>query len=164
MILLKLDKVPGDCEIEAYAEYLTVNSVSWEITREFTDSAKMGTKDINVGMADMPPITVGKSMDVGSVHLMQNAISGSSLGTAEIKFIAQSGLKNEGEVFLEFKLDNAIVASWSIDGSEDDRPTENVTIWYHKVWMQYFATDDGETYTPAGNRGWDRTKNKAWVP
>ena len=163
MILLKLDGINGDCSMPDWKDYITLTSVSWEITREFAESAKMGTKDINVGTADLPPITMGKSMDKASVFLMQNAISGSSLGTAEIKFNAQSGTAGAGEVFLEFKLDNAIIASWSIDGSEDDRPSENVTIWYHKIWMQYYTTEDGKSYTTAGSRGWDRIENKAWA-
>lgn len=162
MILLKLKGIDGDCEIEKYKKYITLSSVSWEITREMADSAKMGTKDINVGMADLPPISIEKSMDKASILLMQNAIAGSSLGTAEIKFIAQSGTDGAGEVFLEFKLDNAIVSSWSISGSEDDRPTETATLWYHKIWMQYFSTEDGKTYEKAGDRGWDRIANKSW--
>ncbi len=163
MILLKLDGIDGDCSIADWIGYITLSSVSWEITREFAESGKMGTQDVNVGMADLPPISIGKSMDKASVYLMQNSISGSSLGTAEIKFIAQSGTEGSGNVFLEFKLDNAIVASWSIDGSEDDRPTENCTLWYHKIWMQYFTSKDGKNYETAGSRGWDRITNKAWA-
>ena len=39
-------------EIEGWLEYISVTSVSWEITREFSDSAKMGTKDVNVWFCD----------------------------------------------------------------------------------------------------------------
>jgi len=161
MIVLKLDRVKGDCKIPKFKEYLTVNSVSWELTREFAESGKMGTIDLNVGMTDMPPITVGKSMDISSCDLMQNAISGNSLGTAEIKFLMQQGTDKDPLPYLEFKLDNAVVASWSIDGSEDERPTESVTIWYHKIWMQYTPFDGGKPGTPI-SRGWDRVENKSW--
>jgi type VI secretion system secreted protein Hcp len=159
---MKLDPIPGDCKIPALKDYLTVNSVSWELTREFSDSGKMGTADLNVGTTDMPPITVGKSMDIGSCDLMQNAISGKSMGTAEIKFLMQQGTdQKEPLTFLEFKLNNALVASWSIDGSEDDRPSENVTLWYHKIWMQYTPFDGGKAGTKIA-RGWDRIENAAW--
>ena len=108
MIVMKLDPIPGDCKIPDLKDYLTVNSVSWELTREFSDSGKMGTADINMGMTDMPPITVGKSMDIGSCDLMQNAISGKSMGTAEIKFLMQQGTDQKKPMsFLEFKLNNA---------------------------------------------------------
>ena len=63
MILLKLDGIEGDCSIADWIGYITLSSVSWEITREFAESGKMGTQDVNVGMADLPPISIGKSMD-----------------------------------------------------------------------------------------------------
>ncbi len=65
-------------------------------------------------------------------------------------------------LFLEFKLFNPIVASWSISGDEDERPTEEVTLWYWKIWMQYY-TFDGKTHKSAGSKGWDRTQNKPWA-
>lgn len=163
MILLKLDGIDGDCEIEKWKGYITLSSVSWAITREPGESAKMGTKAIVTGMPDLPAIEIGKSMDKASVYLMQNSISGSSMGTAEIKFISQAGTEGTGDVFLEFKLDNAIISGWSISGDADDRPSETIALWYHKIWMQYYESSDGKTYTSAGSRGWDRVANKAWT-
>ena len=163
MIVLKLDGIDGDCLMPNWKDYITLSEVSWDISREFSDSAKMGTRDINIGTADLPPISIGKTMDKSSVFLMQNAIAGSSLGTAEIKFLAQAGTAGEGEVFLEFKLDNAIICKWSITASDDDRPTETCEIWYHKIWVQYYSTEDGKSYKTAGSRGWDRVENKAWT-
>jgi len=162
MILLKLPGIPGDSSVDGHKEWISCTSVSWDIEREFSESAKAGTLDINLGLADLPPIELGKSMDKSSVYLMQNAVAGSSLGTAEIHFITSAGTEGSGAPYLEYKLDTAIISKWTISGSEDDRPEETVGLWYSKIWMKYYTTKDGKTYTAAGDKGWDRVLNKAW--
>jgi type VI secretion system secreted protein Hcp len=162
MILLKLDGITGDSTMEGnYAGCIACTSASWNIERTFSDSAKAGTQDVNVGVAEIPPISLNKTFDAASVYLMQSAIAGGALGTvANIYFLTTSN--NLTNLYLEFKLYNPIVASWSISADEDERPTEELSLWYWKIWMQYYTTKDGKTYTSAGSRGWDRTMNKAW--
>ena len=163
MILLKLDTVKGDSKIPDYGEWIACTSCSWNIERTFSDSAKAGTLDVNVGVAEIPPITLGKTFDSASVYLMQNAIAGGALGKyAYIDFLSTAGTTGKGHKYLQYKLFNPIVASWSITGEEDERPTEEVTLWYWKIFMQYWASEDGKTYVSKGMKGWDRTKNKEW--
>ena len=164
MILVKLDHIKGDSKIPGYENCIACTSCSWNIERTFSESAKAGTMDVNVGTAEIPPITLGKSFDTASVDLMSNAISGGALGdTAYIYFLSTAGVNAEKPAkFLEYKLHNPIVASWSISGEEDERPTEEMTLWYWKIWMQYFTSTDGKNYKAAGSRGWDRTQNKPW--
>lgn len=161
MILLKLDSVDGDSQIPGYEKWIACTSVSWNIERTFSDSAKAGTQDVNTGVADIPPISINKSLDAASVYLMQSGIAGGSLGDmAKLHFLFATQ-QGEQKLFLEFKLQNPIVASWSISGDEDERPTEEVTLWYWKIWMQYY-TWDGKNHKSAGSKGWDRTTNKPW--
>jgi type VI secretion system secreted protein Hcp len=161
MILLKLDTVDGDSNIQGYEKWISCTSVSWNVERTFSESAKAGTQDVNLGVAEIPPISINKSFDVSSLYLMQSGIAGGALGTeAKIHFLVTGNQKHN--VYLEFKLYNPIVASWSISGDEDERPTEEVSLWYWKIWMQYYATKDGITYTSAGSKGWDRIANKPW--
>ena len=161
MILLKLDGVDGDSHIPGYEKWISCTSVSWNVERTFSESAKAGTQDVNLGVAEIPPISINKSFDVSSLYLMQSAIAGGALGTmAQIVFLVTGDQKTNR--YLEFKLHNPIVASWSISGDEDERPTEEVSLWYWKIWMQYYATKDGSTYTSAGSKGWDRIANKSW--
>jgi type VI secretion system secreted protein Hcp len=116
---------------------------------------------VNVGVADLPPINISKTFDAASVYLMQSAVAGGSVGdNAQIHFLFATA-NGEQKLFLEFKLNNPIIASWSITGPEDERPTEEITLWYWKVWMQYYQYD-GKTVKAAGSRGWDRTTNTPW--
>lgn len=161
MILLKLDGVDGDSTIPGYEKWISCTSCSWNVERTFSESAKAGTRDVNLGVADIPPISLNKTFDAASVYLMQCAISGAALGTeAKIHFLVTGG--DTTNLYLEFKLFNPIIASWSISGDEDERPTEEISVWYWKIWVQYYTTQDGKSYTSAGSKGWDRTTNKPW--
>lgn len=164
MILLKLDQVKGDSKISGYENCIAITSVSWNIERTFSESAKHGTQDVNVGIADLQPLELNKSYDTASVDLMGQAIAGGSCGdTAYLYFLSTSGVNAEKPAkFLEFKLANPIIASWSISGEEDERPTETFGLWYWKIWMQYFSSTDGKNYKAAGSRGWDRVLSKPW--
>ncbi len=162
MILLKLPDVKGDSTIADHPDWIACDSCSWAIEREFKESAKAGTQDLNLGVADLPPIEFSKNMDRASVPLMQNSIAGGSLGTAEIHFVSTSGVEGKPGIYLAFKLDNAIVRTWSIEGSEDERPTESFSLHYQKIWMNYFYTKDGKTYEDWAAKGWDTIQNKEW--
>src|SRR5262245_33955625 len=149
MILLHLDKCPGDSTIPKYEKWIACTSVSWNIERTFSESAKAGTLDVNVGVADIPPISVNKTLDAASIYLMAAGIAGGTMGNlAKLHFLFATP---EGKqlLFLEFKLFNPIIASWSISGDEDERPTEEVSIWYWKIWMQYYNWD-GSQHKQAG--------------
>ncbi len=163
MILMWLDDVPGDCQIKGYEEWITCSSVSWSIEREFSESAKAGTLDVNLGVSDLPPIEVGKSMDRASADLMfAGAGKGKVSAKGKIHFIGTGDTDDpKKNLYLEFLLDNPIIAGWSISGSDDDRPEETVNLWYWKIHMKYYAFD-GKDYKLVGEKGWDRIGNKSW--
>ena len=73
MILLKLDGVDGDSNIPGYEKWISCTSVSWNVERTFSESAKAGTQDVNLGVAEIPPISINKTFDTASVYLMQSA-------------------------------------------------------------------------------------------
>jgi type VI protein secretion system component Hcp len=164
MILLKIPKITGDSTVKGYEKWIACTSMGWSLTREFSESAKSGTQDVFTGVAEIPPIEVGKSFDLASIHLMQAACGGGSLGDKAFIDCLASGVKVDSpkdSVYLKFTLFNPIVASWNISGDEDSRPTETITLWYWKICLEYF-TFDGKTHKSAGKRGWDRTKNMPW--
>lgn len=174
MILVTIPGLKGDCKIPGFdgsgaAEnkgYFTVSSFSFGVQRELEDSAKAGTADVNIGVGELQECTMSKSMDVVSTFLARKAISGSSVGTVEIKFVeAITGDKEQpiNVVYLRFKLDNAFVKSWSMSGDSDARPTEDVALWYNKIAFHYYATTDGKKFTSAGKCEWDQVTSKPWT-
>lgn len=165
MILVKIEGIVGDCQIKGFEEYFTAESFGFGVEREFTDSAKAGTADINIGVGELQECTISKSMDRTSADLCKKAISGSSLKTAHIKFVEAITMPS-GEIFnvvyLAYLLDNVFIKTWSTSGDGDDRPTEDVALWYNKIAFSYFYTENGIEFKSGGSVAWDHTKSKPW--
>ncbi len=165
MILVRIDGILGDSMIAGFSEYFTAESFGFGVERELADSGKAGTADVNIGVGELQECTISKSMDIASAALCRKAISGSSCGTADIKFvetITRDGNAMFNIVYLAYKLDNVFIKSWSTSGDGDDRPTEDVAIWYNKIAFCYFATTDGKTFQFGGDCKWDQVKSKPW--
>ena len=174
MIVVHIPGVKGDCNIPGFdgssksenKEYFTVTSFTFGVQREMEDSAKSGTSDLNIGVGELQECTMSKSMDNASTTLARKAISGSSVGTVEIKFV-EAITGDDGSpinvVYLRYKLDNAFVKSWSISGDGDGRPTEDVALWYNKIAFHYYATEDGKNFTSAGKCEWDQVTSRPWT-
>ena len=164
MILLQLGSIKGDSQITGFENWISCTQISWDLTREFKESAKSGTKDVFTGVADVKPITLNKTFDCASPDLMQYACGGGKIcDTATIKLLASGADMADASksVYLTFLLDSPIIASWNISGGEDERPAETLSLWYYKVQLTYIQSlaDNPVTYGP---RGWDRVGNKKW--
>ncbi len=172
MILIQIEGIKGDCMIPGFDDtahpdnaYFTAESFGFGVEREFADSAKGGTADLNIGVGELQECTISKSMDTSSAYLCRKAISGSSCKTAEIKFveaITKDGNTRKNIVYLHFKLDTVFVKSWSMSGDGDDRPTEDVTLWYNRIAFAYWPTTDGKNFPTRHEVKWDQTKSKQW--
>lgn len=166
MILLNLPDVEGDSEVEAHKNWIALNSFSFTVEREFSESAKAGTSDINLGIGELQACECAKSFDQSSVYLMKSAVSGVSLGTVQVHFLETArkdgGSDPKPHVYLAYNLDNAFISKWDVSGSDDERPEENFSIWFAKLSIAYWATKDGKSFKKYGFVGWDRVANESW--
>jgi len=165
MILINIPKILGDSQMEGFKNYFSAESLSFGHERELKDSSKAGTADINVGVVDFQEVSLSKSMDAASTGLARKAIAGSSCGTVDVKFvqtITDAGENQKNVVFLQMKLDNVFVKTWNISGDEDDRPNEEVTLWYNKIAFTYFMSGDGDKYKCCGTASWDKAAQAPW--
>jgi type VI protein secretion system component Hcp len=64
--------------------------------------------------------------------------------------------------YLMITLASVLVAGWKITAQGDDRPTEQLTLWYDKVAMRYFRTKDGQVWNTVEPKGWDQYNNEPW--
>lgn len=161
MIVMKLDPIKGDCQLAGYKEWITLDDVSWDIAREPKESGKGMTADLNFGIAEAAPVSVKKSMDVASCDLMRMATGGGvSPAKCEIHFIESGADKDAYKPFLEIELERPVVKKWSIDGSGDERPSENIELMYNKIEMTYTALDAKGTPKKGSKKGWDLVEGK----
>lgn len=172
MILVHIDGILGDCKITGFKgddgfnePFFTADSFSFGVERELLDSGKGGTSDINIGLGELQPCSISKSMDTASAYLARKAISGSSCNTADICFVEAITLDNnerKNVCYLHYKLYNVFIKSWTTTGDGDDRPTEDVELWYNKIAFIYFATEDGKSFGAGHYCKWDQVQAKPW--
>ena len=72
----------------------------------------------------------------------------------------------EGSIFpyLMITLDRVLIKGWEISAQGDDRPTENLTLWYDRAAMRYFRTTDGKVWNSVEPKGWDQHADEEWIP
>jgi type VI protein secretion system component Hcp len=63
---------------------------------------------------------------------------------------------------LMIHLEGVRVEEWNIEGSGDERPSENVQLKYDRAAISYQKTRDGKTFEAANTSGWDQVKNASW--
>ena len=162
-IYVKIPDIKGDVTTAGYEGWFTADSFSFGVEREMKESGeKAGTEDINIGVGELQECTISKSMDMSSSMLAQYAINGNSLGQAEIHFV-EIGSDAKPVAYLKYKLDRAIIKSWSTSGDADDRPTEEVAFYYNKIAFNYAETKNGRVTGASSTFSWDRTANTSWA-
>jgi len=156
-ILVKIDGLDGhgDAVLDGYDDgnWIVVDSFSFGVERELKKSgSKGGTQDINIGVGDLQPCTISKSMDSASALLAQYAVNGNSAGGAQIDFV-QLGA-DQSTTYLRYLLDRCFVKSWSTSGDANDPLTEELALWYNKI--AFAVAGGGLVFS------WDRVKQKRW--
>ena len=167
MILIRISTIKGDSKISGYNDgtWFSVDSFSFGVERDTKESAKVGTDDLTIGVGMLNACEFNKSTDVGTSTLMQYSISGGPLSFAQIYFVQT---KQGGAVFpyLMLRLEPCFIKTWKISGGEDGRPTEDVSLWYQRIALEYRSysrNDAGQYQYSAGyNSGWDQTINAPW--
>jgi len=164
MILMWISGVKGDCLIPGFSDHFTCTSASFSITREVAESAKAGTADLVFGVGQLEDLSIGKTMDRGSPELAKYAMRGATLGTVDIKFVETTTDNNEpvNFIFLWIKLDKAFAKTWSINGSDDGRPEEELTLWYNKIAFRWYYMGVNNAPTASSEFLWDHVKNREW--
>lgn len=187
MILIRIDRIVGDVKIPGYKDWFTATSISFEVA---TDDATMKKRkgfsktskerDIEFDPdeeddANPRELQIDKTVDAATVYLMHAAMKARKGGTeqevsVDIHFCQNrdyEALENADKKvrpYLKIRLENAYISTWGIDGSDDERPTESLTLCFNKAAMSYRASVDGKVFQTYGPHGWDQEANVDWTP
>jgi len=160
MILLNFETaIKGDSTVESHKDWITIDSLQFGVGRAISSSG--GGADRETSNPSFSEITLSKSMDKASTELMMQATCGRSLGLATIHFIQTGGTDSKGQHYLEYKLEKAIISSYSIS-SGGERPTESISINFNGFKQTYNTFKDGNVAEKGEEKGWDLSKNQAF--
>lgn len=155
-ILLNFETaITGDSNVEKHEEWITLDSVSFNVAR--TINASGGGKSREVSNPMFGEVQCMKSTDMTSPEIMFQAIQGKTLGAAELHWV-QTGAEGTTQVYYTVKLGNAIVSSYDIS-SGGDRPSESFAVSFDEIITQ-FDDFDGDAVATGTPKGWNLINSK----
>jgi len=156
-MFLKLDGIPGESKDSAHKDTIDILSWSWGMSQSGSTHDGGGS---GAGKVNVQDISVTKYVDKASCALMSRCASGKHITTGLLT------VRKAGDTPLEYlkiTIEDMIVAAVSTGGSGgEDRLTENVTLNFAKVKVDYQEQKPDGTGTPAGNMGWNIKENVKW--
>lgn len=149
-MFLELGPIKGESLDKTHKEKIDVLAWSWGLSN--SGSAHVG-EGAGAGKANFQDISVTKWIDKSSADMLYACASGKHIPTA--KLIIRKAGENPLE-YLTYNFENIIISAVSTGGSGgEDRLTENVTLNFAKVKMEYWTQAKDGAKGKNANFAWD---------
>jgi type VI secretion system secreted protein Hcp len=158
-MFIKLDSLKGE-SADADAKHKgTIDVLAWSWGMSNSGSAHQGG-GLGAGKANVQDVSFTKYVDMSSPELMQYCLSGKHFKEAKLT------VRKAGDKPLEYliiTMQDVIVSSVSTGGSGgEDRLTENVSLNFSKVKLDYSEQKNDGTPGAQPKMGWDIAGNAKW--
>jgi type VI secretion system secreted protein Hcp len=155
-MFLKIDGIQGESKDDKHKDEIELLAWSWAEAQ--TGSAARGG-GMGSGKVEMHDITFSKHVDKATPKLISKCATGEHIPKALLAMRKAGGEQKE---YLKIELDDVMISSYSTSGSTGgETPTENVSLNFGKIKVEYFEQDNKGTMTSVGSAGWDVKANKA---
>ena len=155
-MFLKIEGIKGEAQDSKHKDEIDVLAWSWGMSQSGTTHMGPGG---GAGKVNVQDISVTKYLDNASPNLMLYCCNGKHIKEMNLT------VRKAGETPLEYlkiKMENGLVSSVSTGGSGgEDRLTENVTLNFQKVHVQYFKQKDDGSGEAGPELKWDIAKNES---
>lgn len=149
-MFLKLDTVSGESLDKGHAGEIDVLAWSWGMS----NPATFTTGGIGSGKVNIQDLSLTKWVDKASPLLMLGCSTGKHYPSAVLS-IRKVGATTD---FMKITLTDVLVTSLSTGGSGgEDRLTENITLAFTKVKVEYSQQRPDGSYLPPVSYEWDLT-------
>jgi type VI secretion system secreted protein Hcp len=139
-IYFQIDGIQGDATHETHVSWMDIQSMHWNVARNVNTLAGASTNR-EASEPAISEVTLTKVSDSSTTKLFQEACTGRAGKTATIHMVTTG---NPGDVYIEYKLYNTLIASYTV-GSSGDRPSESITLNFTKMDVKYTPFDANNT-------------------
>jgi type VI secretion system secreted protein Hcp len=155
-MFLKIDTVDGESRDKQHAKEIDVLAWSWGLSN--SGSAHVGG-GAGAGKVNVQDVSVTKYVDSASPKLMKACADGSHFANALLTVRKAGGSPVE---YIKIKMEEVFVTALSTGGSGgEDRLTENLSLNFAKVHVDYTPQDAKGAPGTAVPFGWDIAANTA---
>ena len=152
-MFLKLAGITGESKDTTHKNEIHIESFSWGMSQ--TGGMGVGGGG-GAGKVAVHDIGFTKFVDKASCDLMYCCASGKHIpdGLITVRKAGEKPLE-----YLKIKLTDILISGYSTVGAGGDQMTENVTINFSKVTVDYQEQKPDGSGAPAGHFGWDVKSN-----
>ena len=136
---IKFDGIDGEATDRGHDSWINVLSISHSITRNADSSATARS----TGAASFSDLSVTKELDKSSPKLAEAISTGRVIPKVVFDLTSSSG------TYLKYELKNVMITSYSMSGSADDVPMEELSLNFEEIKMTY--TEYGADGKSKGN-------------
>jgi type VI secretion system secreted protein Hcp len=155
-MFIKIGKVGGESKDTKHAGEIDVLAWSWGLSQSGTMHGGGGG---GAGKVNVQDLSFTKWLDASSTELMKACLAGTHIDTAML-VVRKAG--DKPLEYLKIKLTNLLVTSVSTGGSGgEDKLTENVTLNFEKVNVEYNTQNEKGGVDKPFLVGWDIAANVA---
>lgn len=150
---LKLADIPGESLDSTHKDWIDIMSWSWGLSNPSASSATGGA---GAGKVRFHDLVITKLVDKASPQLLLACASGKHIKTAKV-VARKAGGEHD---YLIYTFQNLLCSSDKISGSGTNFPTEEITLNFSQVHVEYHQQNaDGKLGSAIGG-GWDIVKNQ----
>ena len=157
IVLMKVKDVPGQTQLNGYADHMELFSFSHGISQHVT--ANVSNTDRTTGRPMHQDFAVTKDVDKATPSLLQ----GCNEAKVYSEVLITIGRNDSGAVvkLFTYKLEDCIISSMSVSGGGGGKPIETITFNYSRIeWTYYAQKEEGGAGGNAVAK-WDVSLNKA---
>ena len=155
-MFMDIATIPGESKDSAYAKKIDVLAWSWGMSQSGTFHTGGGG---GAGKANVQDLSFTKWLDDASAPLQLATLNGKHIPTA-VLIVRKAG--ETPQKYLEITMTDVMVTSVSTGGSGgEDRLTENVTLNFAKVKLDYFVQNEKGAVVAGTKFNYEIEANKA---
>jgi type VI secretion system secreted protein Hcp len=155
-MFLELEGIKGETVDKSYKSKNAIDVLAWSWGLSNSGTFHQGAGG-GAGKANFQDISITKYIDLASPNLMLFCANGKHItkGTLTVRKAGENPLE-----YLKISLDSILVSSYSTGGSGgEDRLTENVSLNFAGVKVEYAAQDAKGGKAGSNDFGWDIAAN-----
>ena len=141
-IYLEYEGIDGDATAEGYEKHVKIDTVQFGVGRGISmEPGNLANREAT--KPTISEVSLTKFVDNATISLFTEAIAGAAGKTVKIKFV-QTGTDKLTE-YMCYELTDCLVSGYNISASSEGNPSENVTLSFSKITVNFSGFDATNT-------------------